>query len=67
MSVVSDIRRNVEQDVPLPEGAKLLSDGNAVLVHCVAPKAEVEAPAAAALANEPEIIKKEKKTEEEAE
>lgn len=53
-------------DLPLPEGAKLVSDPAAVLVHCVAPRAEAE-PVAPAAANEPEVIKKEKKVEAEAE
>lgn len=60
------------KEVPLPPGAKILSDEEAVVVHCVAPHVEAEEPAAAAVvaepgAAEPELIRKEKPAEEEAE
>ena len=52
----------------LPEGAKILSDEDAVIVHCVmrAPEEE-EAPAEEAAAGEPEVIGKGKEEEEEGE
>lgn len=53
------------REVPLPEGAKLLTDPEAVLVHCVAPRTE-EVPTPTGETVEPEIIKKEKKEEGEA-
>jgi large subunit ribosomal protein L25 len=56
-------------EVALPPGAKLLTHGDDVIVQCVAPKAqEEEAPAVPVEgAAEPELIKKEKPAEEEAE
>jgi|SoiMethySBSTD1v2_1073268.scaffolds.fasta_scaffold114014_5 large subunit ribosomal protein L25 len=57
-------------DVKLPEGAKLITHGEDVVVQCVTPRVEEEAPAAApeaATGAEPELIKKEKPVEEEAE
>lgn len=45
-------------EVPLPEGAKVLTDAAQVVVNCVAPHAEAEE-AAGAVA-EPELIRKEK-------
>ncbi|MCC7086694.1 MAG: 50S ribosomal protein L25 [Pirellulales bacterium] len=59
----------VEQ-IPLPEGVKLLSDGDQVAVHCVKPKEDGEEGAAAAVTGEgaePELIRKEKPAEEEEE
>jgi large subunit ribosomal protein L25 len=55
-------------EVPLPEGAKLVTPGDVVIAQCVTPKVEEEV-AAAPLegAVEPELIKKEKPAEEEAE
>jgi large subunit ribosomal protein L25 len=58
------------KEVTLPEGAKVLDDPDLVVVHCIAPHTEEEAPAAAAGepgAAEPELIRKEKPAEEEAE
>ncbi len=58
------------REVPLPQGARVLSDPEAVVVHVVAPHIVVEeAPAAVAEpgAVEPELIRKEKPEEEEAE
>lgn len=53
--------------VDLPEGAKILSDEDAMIVHCVLPAAEEEAaPAEEAAAAEPEVIGKGKEEEEEA-
>jgi large subunit ribosomal protein L25 len=52
----------------LPEGAKILSDEDAMIVHCVMPAAEEEeAPAEEAAAGEPEVIGKGKEEEEETE
>jgi large subunit ribosomal protein L25 len=60
------------KEVPLPQGAKVLSDPDAVVVHCVAPHVVAEeTPAGAAVAEpgaiEPELIRKEKAAEDEAE
>jgi large subunit ribosomal protein L25 len=56
-------------DVPLPEGARLLSDPDMIVVHCVvrgvAP--EVEEAAAAAEGAEPEVIGRKGAKEEEEE
>ncbi len=52
-------------DVPLPPGVKLLSDPDAVIVHCVEAREEAEEAVAAATA-EPEVIGR-KAEEEEAE
>lgn len=55
-------------DVPLPEGAKLVTPRDVVIVQCVAPMTEEEAaPPLAEGAVEPELIKKEKPAEEEGE
>ena len=57
-------------DVKLPEGAKLITHGEDVVVQCVTPRVEEEAPAVApeaATGAEPELIKKEKPAEEEVE
>jgi large subunit ribosomal protein L25 len=58
------------RDVQLPEGARVLDDGDLVVVHCITPHL-VEEPTAAAAAEpgaaEPELIRKEKPAEEEAE
>src|SRR5262249_50623238 len=58
------------KDVPLPEGATVLDDPDLVVVHCIAPHV-VEETAVAAVAEpgavEPELIRKEKAAEEEAE
>jgi large subunit ribosomal protein L25 len=52
----------------LPEGAKILSDEDAVIVQCVPPAVEEEeAPAEEAAAGEPEVIGKGKEEEEEGE
>jgi large subunit ribosomal protein L25 len=54
------------RDVPMPEGARLLSDPDAVIVHCVMPmRDEEEAPAAPAEAGEPEVIGRKAGEEEE--
>lgn len=57
--------------VTLPEGATILGDDQAVVVHCVAPHVEGEETATAALpepgAVEPELIRKEKAADEAAE
>lgn len=59
------------KEVSLPPGARVLSDGDAVVVHCVAPHVVAEESPAAAVAEpgaaEPELIRKEKPAEEEAE
>jgi len=58
------------KDVTLPEGASLVDDPDLVVVHCIAPHI-VEEEAAAVVAEpgavEPELIRKEKPAEEEAE
>jgi large subunit ribosomal protein L25 len=53
------------KDVPLPEGATLITDEDAVIVHCVPPHADVEAgePGSGA---EPEVVGKKEKEEAEA-
>ena len=58
------------KEVPLPEGARVLDDPDLVVVHCIAPHIVEEAPAAGVAepgAAEPELIRKEKPAEEEAE
>jgi large subunit ribosomal protein L25 len=58
------------KDVSLPEGAKVLDDPDLVVVHCIAPHVVEEATTAAVAepgAAEPELIRKEKPAEEEAE
>ena len=58
------------REVSLPEGAKVLDDPDLVVVHCIAPHiVEEVTPAAVAEpgAVEPELIRKEKAAEEEAE
>jgi len=57
------------REVPLPEGAQLLSDPDSVIVHCVMPlrEEEVEAPAAPAEAGEPEVIGRKPAEDEEGE
>ena len=58
------------KEVHLPEGAKVLDDPDLVVVHCIAPHV-VEETATAAVAEpgaaEPELIRKEKLAEDEAE
>ncbi len=51
--------------VNLPPGATILSDEDAMIVHCVLPAAEEEAEAAEGAAAEPEVIGKVKEEEEE--
>jgi large subunit ribosomal protein L25 len=55
------------KDIVLPAGAKLLSDPDAVVVHCVTPHVVAETTTAAAVpepgAAEPELIRKEKPAE----
>src|SRR5437762_13389255 len=58
------------KEVPLPEGAKVLDDPDLVVVHCIAPHVTDETETAAVSepgAAEPELIRKEKSAEEEAE
>jgi large subunit ribosomal protein L25 len=58
------------RDVTLPQGATLVDDPDLVVVHCIAPHIVEETPAAAVAepgAVEPELIRKEKPAEEEAE
>jgi large subunit ribosomal protein L25 len=59
------------RDVQLPAGARALDDPDLVVVHCIAPHVVAEEPTAAAVAEpgavEPELIRKEKPAEEEAE
>jgi large subunit ribosomal protein L25 len=55
-------------EVALPPGAKLVTNGDVVIAQCVAPKVEEEVTAPLVEgAVEPELIKKEKPAEEEAE
>lgn len=51
--------------IDLPPGATILSDEDAMIVHCVMPAAEVEEEAAEEGAAEPEVISKGKAEEEE--
>ena len=54
-------------DIKLPEGAKMLTDADALVVHCIAPHVEGEEQAAGeAGVAEPEIIGRKDKDEEEA-
>jgi large subunit ribosomal protein L25 len=58
------------RDVPLPEGARVLDDADLVIVHCITPHLQAEESAAALAepgAAEPELIRKEKPADEEAE
>jgi large subunit ribosomal protein L25 len=58
------------RDVQLPPGAKLVDDGDLVVVHCIAPHIQPEAEAAPVAepgAAEPELIRKEKPAEDEEE
>jgi large subunit ribosomal protein L25 len=58
------------KEVPLPEGAKVLDDLDLVVVHCIAPHVTDETATAAVAepgAAEPELIRKEKPAEDEAE
>jgi large subunit ribosomal protein L25 len=57
------------KDLKLPEGVTTTADPEAIVVHVQAPKAEVEAAAAAPVAEqaEPEVIGRKEKAEEEAE
>src|SRR4051812_13350027 len=58
------------RDIALPSGATLVDDPDLVVVHCIAPHVVEEEPAAAVAepgAVEPELIRKEKPAEEEAE
>jgi len=70
---VNDLHLNCAihtKEVPLPQGARVLSDPEAVVVHCVAPHIvaeETPAPVAEPGAAEPELIRKEKPEEEEGE
>lgn len=57
-------------EVPLPAGARVLDDKDLVVVHCIAPHAAPEEPAAGLAepgAVEPELIRKEKPAAEEGE
>jgi large subunit ribosomal protein L25 len=53
------------KDIPLPEGATLITDENAVIVHCVPPHADADGGELGAGA-EPEVIGKKEKDEAEA-
>jgi large subunit ribosomal protein L25 len=58
------------REVHLPEGAKVLDDPELVVVHCIKPHVVEETPTAVVVepgAAEPELIRKEKPAEEEAE
>jgi large subunit ribosomal protein L25 len=58
------------REVAIPAGAKVLDDEDLVVVHCIAPHIEevaATAPVAEPGAAEPELIRKEKPAEEEAE
>jgi large subunit ribosomal protein L25 len=60
------------KQVPLPEGARVLGNPDALVVHCIAPHIVAEEPAATAAAAEPgavepELIRKEKPAAEEEE
>ena len=68
--LITDLHLNASihaRDIPLPAGAKLLSDPDTVVVHCVPPHMEAEPTPGAAVAEpgaaEPELIRKEKPEE----
>jgi large subunit ribosomal protein L25 len=76
ISVPTSIRVNINElqldsaiyvrDLTLPEGVKVMTDPDAIVVHVTAPEAEAEAPAApAAESAEPEVIGRQKGAEEE--
>jgi large subunit ribosomal protein L25 len=78
ISVPDSIRVNISElqigaaiyvrDLTLPEGVKVLTDPDAIVVQMSAPVAEPEAPAApAAEGSEPEVIGRQKGAEEEGE
>jgi large subunit ribosomal protein L25 len=52
-------------DLKLPEGVRVVNDPDAVVVHCVAPRAEVEEAAPELGAAEPELIGRKAEAEEE--
>lgn len=54
-------------EIPLPEGVTLLSGADEVAVHCVKPMEQGEEAEATSEGAEPELIRKEKETEEEEE
>lgn len=70
---VVDLKLNAAihvSEVKLPEGAKLITHGEDVVVQCLTPKKEEEAPVPGAegvTGVEPELIKKEKPAEDEEE
>jgi large subunit ribosomal protein L25 len=70
---VNDLHLNQSihaRDVPLPPGASLLDDEDLVVVHCITPHVQEEvagAPLVEPGAAEPELIRKEKPAEDEAE
>jgi large subunit ribosomal protein L25 len=55
------------RDLPLPEGAKLITDEDVLVVHCVTAAPEEEETPAIAEAGEPEIVGRKKAEDEEAE
>jgi large subunit ribosomal protein L25 len=55
----------VAADLPLPEGARLLTDANAVVVQCVQPLAALEEEEGPAEAQEPEVIGRKEDEQEE--
>jgi len=58
------------KDIPLPEGAKVLDDPDLVVVHCISPHVVEEAATGVVAepgAAEPELIRKEKPADEDAE
>jgi large subunit ribosomal protein L25 len=76
ISVPTSIRVNINElqldsaiyvrDLTLPEGVKVMTDPDAIVVHVTAPAVEAEAPAApAAESAEPEVIGRQKGAEEE--
>ncbi len=63
---ISDLHMNGERtsgQVPLPEGAVLLTDADEVVVHCIRPLSDDELAAGAAGSGEPEIIGRKKDEE----
>lgn len=54
-------------EIPLPEGVTLLSGADEVAVHCVKPMEQGEEAESTSEGAEPELIRKEKETEEEEE
>jgi len=64
---ITDLHLNASldaKDIPLPQGARMITDEDTLIVHCVPPHIEVElVPAAEVTAIEPEVIGQKEKEE----